>query len=120
MLDEIIVFIILLFEFCVIVCNCSKLRPNMRLKRRRGSWPGCWRRGRRKWKTSQVCSAALTRVPSALHYILSFNEISVCAEDVKRLNEKLADTSKVKMDLQFKLDNIQSSEASVQVSSTLQ
>lgn len=58
-------------------------------------------------------------MPPAFHCTLSFNEISVCPEDVKRLNEKLAETSKVKMDLQFKLDNIQSSEASVQVSSTI-
>lgn len=43
--------------------------------------------------------------------------LCLCAEDVKRLNEKLTETSKVKMELQFKLDNIQSSEASVQVSS---
>ncbi|XP_068457993.1 nucleoprotein TPR-like isoform X2 [Clinocottus analis] len=35
-------------------------------------------------------------------------------EDVKRLNEKLAETSKVKTELQLKLDGIQSSEASVQ------
>ena len=43
----------------------------------------------------------------------------VFAEDVKRLNEKLTETSKVKMELQLKLDNIQSSEASVQVHTTL-
>lgn len=41
--------------------------------------------------------------------------IPVCAEDVKRLNEKLAETSRVKMELQLKLDHVQSSEASVQV-----
>lgn len=54
--------------------------------------------------------------------ILSLSRlICVCAclfaEDVKRLNEKLAETSKVKMELQLKLDDIQSSEASVQVRS---
>uniref|UniRef100_A0A7N8XVL5 Nucleoprotein TPR n=1 Tax=Mastacembelus armatus TaxID=205130 RepID=A0A7N8XVL5_9TELE len=36
------------------------------------------------------------------------------AEDVKRLNERLAETCKVKMELQLKLDDIQSSDASVQ------
>ncbi|XP_029309267.1 nucleoprotein TPR-like, partial [Cottoperca gobio] len=36
------------------------------------------------------------------------------SEDVKRLNEKLTETSKVKMELQLKLDGIQSSEASLQ------
>lgn len=41
--------------------------------------------------------------------------VCVVAEDVKRLNEKLTETSKVKMELQLKLDGIQSSEASVQV-----
>uniref|UniRef100_A0A671VDN3 Translocated promoter region, nuclear basket protein n=1 Tax=Sparus aurata TaxID=8175 RepID=A0A671VDN3_SPAAU len=35
-------------------------------------------------------------------------------KDVKRLNEKLTETSKVKMELQLKLDDIQSTEASVQ------
>lgn len=35
--------------------------------------------------------------------------------DVSRLNEKLAETSKVKLELQLKLDNVRSSEASVQV-----
>uniref|UniRef100_A0AAX7SQS6 Nucleoprotein TPR n=1 Tax=Astatotilapia calliptera TaxID=8154 RepID=A0AAX7SQS6_ASTCA len=38
----------------------------------------------------------------------------VFAEDVKRLNEKLTDSNKVKMELQLKLDEIQSSAASVQ------
>ncbi|KAK1878955.1 Nucleoprotein TPR [Dissostichus eleginoides] len=41
-------------------------------------------------------------------------EVENLSEDVKRLNEKLTETSKVKMELQLKLDNIQSSEASVQ------
>ncbi|KAM9322514.1 nucleoprotein TPR-like [Pholidichthys leucotaenia] len=41
-------------------------------------------------------------------------EVENFTEDVKRLNEKLEDTSKVKMELQLKLDEIQSSEASVQ------
>lgn len=36
-------------------------------------------------------------------------------ENVKRLNEKLTETNKVKMELQLKLDDIQSSETSVQV-----
>ncbi|XP_063742334.1 nucleoprotein TPR-like isoform X2 [Eleginops maclovinus] len=41
-------------------------------------------------------------------------EVENLSEDVKRLNEKLTETSKVKMELQLKLDNIQSTEASVQ------
>ncbi|KAI4809983.1 hypothetical protein KUCAC02_018833, partial [Chaenocephalus aceratus] len=41
-------------------------------------------------------------------------EVENLSEDVKRLNEKLTETSKVKMELQLQLDNIQSSEASVQ------
>ncbi|XP_033959662.1 LOW QUALITY PROTEIN: nucleoprotein TPR [Pseudochaenichthys georgianus] len=41
-------------------------------------------------------------------------EVENLSEDVKRLNEKLTETSKVKTELQLKLDNIQSSEASVQ------
>lgn len=36
-------------------------------------------------------------------------------EDVKRLNEKLAESNKFKMELQLKLDEIQSSEASLKV-----
>lgn len=39
---------------CVCVCDCSKPRPSMRLRQRRESWRGCWRRGRRKWKTFLV------------------------------------------------------------------
>uniref|UniRef100_A0AAQ5X4C8 Nucleoprotein TPR n=1 Tax=Amphiprion ocellaris TaxID=80972 RepID=A0AAQ5X4C8_AMPOC len=39
---------------------------------------------------------------------------SLFADDVKRLNEKLTDANKVKMELQLKLDEIQSSAASVQ------
>lgn len=39
----------------------------------------------------------------------------VFAEDLNRLKEKLTETTQVKMELQFKLDDIQSSEASVQV-----
>lgn len=44
-------------------------------------------------------------------------KILFCAftEDVKRLNEKLTETNKVKMELQLKLDDIQSSAASVEV-----
>uniref|UniRef100_A0A3B3Y8S3 Uncharacterized protein n=1 Tax=Poecilia mexicana TaxID=48701 RepID=A0A3B3Y8S3_9TELE len=38
----------------------------------------------------------------------------VFLEDMKRLNEKLTDTNKLKMELQLKLDEIQSSTASVQ------
>ncbi|XP_078120990.1 nucleoprotein TPR-like [Sander vitreus] len=41
-------------------------------------------------------------------------EVENLSEDVKRLNEKLTETSKVKMELQLKLDDVQSSEASVQ------
>uniref|UniRef100_A0A671VD53 Translocated promoter region, nuclear basket protein n=1 Tax=Sparus aurata TaxID=8175 RepID=A0A671VD53_SPAAU len=41
-------------------------------------------------------------------------EVENLSEDVKRLNEKLTETSKVKMELQLKLDDIQSTEASVQ------
>ncbi|KAL7386103.1 hypothetical protein ABVT39_004054 [Epinephelus coioides] len=41
-------------------------------------------------------------------------EVENLTEDVKRLNEKLTETSKVKMELQLKLDEIQSSAASVQ------
>ncbi|XP_015236386.1 PREDICTED: nucleoprotein TPR [Cyprinodon variegatus] len=41
-------------------------------------------------------------------------EVENLTEDLKRLNEKLTDTSKVKMELQMKLDEIQSSAASVQ------
>uniref|UniRef100_UPI0037E77C1F nucleoprotein TPR isoform X2 n=1 Tax=Semicossyphus pulcher TaxID=241346 RepID=UPI0037E77C1F len=41
-------------------------------------------------------------------------EVENLTEDVKRLNEKLTETSKVKLELQLKLDGIQSSEASVQ------
>ncbi|KAL3987968.1 KAT8 regulatory NSL complex subunit 1 [Sarotherodon galilaeus] len=41
-------------------------------------------------------------------------EVENVSEDVKRLNEKLTDSNKVKMELQLKLDEIQSSAASVQ------
>ncbi|XP_034558839.1 nucleoprotein TPR-like [Notolabrus celidotus] len=41
-------------------------------------------------------------------------EVENLREDVNRLNEKLTETSKVKRELQLKLDNIRSSEASVQ------
>ncbi|KAM6989175.1 nucleoprotein TPR-like [Tautogolabrus adspersus] len=41
-------------------------------------------------------------------------EVENLTEDVKRLNEKLTETSKVKLQLQLKLGDIQSSEASVQ------
>uniref|UniRef100_A0A7N9ASS5 Nucleoprotein TPR n=1 Tax=Mastacembelus armatus TaxID=205130 RepID=A0A7N9ASS5_9TELE len=41
-------------------------------------------------------------------------EVENLTEDVKRLNERLAETCKVKMELQLKLDDIQSSDASVQ------
>lgn len=37
------------------------------------------------------------------------------AEDVKRLNDKLVETNTAKIDLQLKLDEIQSSEVSIQV-----
>ncbi|MEQ2158397.1 hypothetical protein GOODEAATRI_011904 [Goodea atripinnis] len=42
-------------------------------------------------------------------------EVENLTEDMKRLNEKLTDTNKVKVELQLKLDEIQSSAASVQV-----
>uniref|UniRef100_A0A671V9U2 Translocated promoter region, nuclear basket protein n=1 Tax=Sparus aurata TaxID=8175 RepID=A0A671V9U2_SPAAU len=45
-------------------------------------------------------------------HFLSFGYWGI--NDVKRLNEKLTETSKVKMELQLKLDDIQSTEASVQ------
>lgn len=48
-------------------------------------------------------------------FIFFFFCLYVFAEDVKRLNEKLTETSKVKMELQLKLDDIQSFEVSVQV-----
>uniref|UniRef100_A0A3P8STC1 Nucleoprotein TPR n=1 Tax=Amphiprion percula TaxID=161767 RepID=A0A3P8STC1_AMPPE len=41
-------------------------------------------------------------------------EVENVTDDVKRLNEKLTDANKVKMELQLKLDEIQSSAASVQ------
>uniref|UniRef100_A0A3Q1GEV0 Translocated promoter region a, nuclear basket protein n=1 Tax=Acanthochromis polyacanthus TaxID=80966 RepID=A0A3Q1GEV0_9TELE len=41
-------------------------------------------------------------------------EVENLTDDVKRLNEKLTDANKVKMELQLKLDEIQSSAASVQ------
>ncbi|KAM8851015.1 nucleoprotein TPR-like [Spinachia spinachia] len=41
-------------------------------------------------------------------------EVENLTDDTKRLNEKLTETSKVKTELQLKLDGIQSSEASVQ------
>uniref|UniRef100_A0A8C6PTA8 Nucleoprotein TPR n=1 Tax=Nothobranchius furzeri TaxID=105023 RepID=A0A8C6PTA8_NOTFU len=41
-------------------------------------------------------------------------EVENLTEDVKRLNEKLTDTSKIKMELQLKLDDIQSSAAAAQ------
>ena len=41
-------------------------------------------------------------------------------EDVKHLNEKLTETNNFKMDLQLKLDDMQSSEASVQVHTRFQ
>uniref|UniRef100_A0A3Q3XS28 Uncharacterized protein n=1 Tax=Mola mola TaxID=94237 RepID=A0A3Q3XS28_MOLML len=44
----------------------------------------------------------------------SRHEVENLTEDVKRLNEKLTETSKVKMELQLKLDDIQSFEVSVQ------
>ena len=47
------------------------------------------------------------------------DHVCLFTEDVKRLNEKLTETSKVKMELQLKLDDIQSTEASVQVHNRL-
>lgn len=49
--------------------------------------------------------------------LLCFSLCPLCvfAEDVKRLNEKLTETNKVKMELQLKLDDILSSEASIKV-----
>uniref|UniRef100_G3PPU3 Translocated promoter region a, nuclear basket protein n=1 Tax=Gasterosteus aculeatus aculeatus TaxID=481459 RepID=G3PPU3_GASAC len=41
-------------------------------------------------------------------------EVENLTDDMKRLNEKLTETSKVKTELQLKLDGLQSSEASVQ------
>lgn len=38
-------------------------------------------------------------------------------EDLKRLNEKLVETNTIKMELQLKLDELQASEVSIQVSS---
>lgn len=38
-------------------------------------------------------------------------------EDLKRLNDKLVETNTVKMELQLKLDELQSSEVSIQVRS---
>lgn len=53
-------------------------------------------------------------------FFISVNHVCVCvcAEDVNRLNEKLTETNKCKMELQLKLDDIQSSETSVQVHTT--
>lgn len=45
----------------------------------------------------------------------SFCPLCVSAEDVKRLNEKLTETSQVKMEVQLKLDDLLSSEASIKV-----
>lgn len=47
-------------------------------------------------------------------FILIFGAYSFAAE-LNRLNEKLTETDKVKMELQLKLDDVQSSEASAQV-----
>lgn len=47
--------------------------------------------------------------PFLYHYMYFF------AADLNRLNEKLTETEKVKMELQLKLDDVQSSEASAQV-----
>lgn len=41
--------------------------------------------------------------------------VYVFAVDLNRLNEKLSETEKVKMELQLKLDDVQSSESSAQV-----
>lgn len=41
--------------------------------------------------------------------------IGLSAEDLKRVRQKLEETSTVKMELQLKLDELQSSELSIQV-----
>lgn len=41
--------------------------------------------------------------------------LCLSAADLNRLNEKLSETEKVKMELQLKLDEVQSSESSAQV-----
>lgn len=66
--------------------DCSKLRPNMRLKRRRESWPGCWRRGRRKWKTSQVGALRLkTYTNDAFMLHVARTSEPVCHFEIPRL-----------------------------------
>lgn len=52
-------------------------------------------------------------LPAIIPYDKCVNLFS--AEDVKRLNDKLVETNTAKIDLQLKLDEIQSSEVSIQV-----
>uniref|UniRef100_A0A3Q3XC98 Nucleoprotein TPR/MPL1 domain-containing protein n=1 Tax=Mola mola TaxID=94237 RepID=A0A3Q3XC98_MOLML len=59
-----------------------------------------------------ILSRLTTNKPAVISFF--FFCLYVFAEDVKRLNEKLTETSKVKMELQLKLDDIQSFEVSVQ------
>uniref|UniRef100_A0A8C7YYH4 Nucleoprotein TPR n=1 Tax=Oryzias sinensis TaxID=183150 RepID=A0A8C7YYH4_9TELE len=58
----------------------------------------------------------ITKLVKCLRMPLTFwlDEFCVFKEDMKRLNENLAETNKVRMELQLKLDEIQSSAASVQ------
>ena len=62
-----------------------------------------------------ICTIFPQTLNKEFYFKLGFGLLCVFAEDVKHLNEKLTETSKVKMELQLKLDEIQSSAASVQV-----
>lgn len=55
------------------------------------------------------CSAYNGFVECSLKFLCLF------AADLNRLNEKLSETEKVKLELQLKLDDLQSSESSAQV-----
>lgn len=55
------------------------------------------------------CSACNGFVDCSLKFLCLF------AADLNRVNEKLSETEKVKLELQLKLDDLQSSESSAQV-----
>lgn len=52
-------------------------------------------------------------------FSFSFCLLRLSAEDVKRLNEKLTETNKIKTELQLKLDDLLSSEVTIKVHTRL-
>lgn len=58
-------------------------------------------------KVPMLLTSIIAKNVSYLHY----------TEDLKRLNDKLVETNTIKMELQLKLDELQSSEISIQVNS---